>query len=79
MGDPLIKDFLSYLKDKRDLRDIDTFRMGLIWEKSKWTDTVLENLDDEVNNVRALKRIINLEFDMIYDVMAETDPLTLMK
>jgi len=48
--DPLFYEFLEYVFDRRDLTNIERFSLGLTCEHGSWTETVLENLEEEVNN-----------------------------
>jgi len=50
---PLLPKFKIYMQDRKDNKNYDTFRISLCWEKSKWSDTVLKNLDD--NGVKLSK------------------------
>jgi hypothetical protein len=43
-NDHLFKSFRSYMQDRRDTTDRDTFRLGLCWDARAWTETVLESL-----------------------------------
>ncbi len=46
-GDPLYEPFMQYFWDRADTRQKDVFRLFLIWEDRVWTETVLQNLEDE--------------------------------
>ncbi len=39
--------FVDYLRDRSDTREKETYCIGLCWERSMWTDTVLANLEDD--------------------------------
>lgn len=57
-GDPLFDDFLNYLHDRRDMTNIERFRLGLTWEHGAWTETVLENLEEEVDEPGLPKLVV---------------------
>ena len=43
----LLKDeFMKYMLDREDRRDRDSFQLFLIWEQPGWSETVLQNLED---------------------------------
>jgi hypothetical protein len=44
---PLFRIFASYMRDRRDPPNIDSFHLGLCWENKLWNESVLKNLDDE--------------------------------
>lgn len=44
--DPLLDAFLDYLRDRADTSDKERLRVGLTWERGSWTETVLQNLED---------------------------------
>lgn len=48
-NDPLFDDFLRYTVDRHDLTYIESFCLGLTWEKGAWTEKVLENLEDDID------------------------------
>lgn len=45
-NDPLFHPFASYMQNRTDTTDKDTFRLGLCWEHSEWREKVLENLEE---------------------------------
>lgn len=45
-NDPLFHHFASYMRDRRDTTEMDTFRLGLCWEQSHWSESVLQNLEE---------------------------------
>ena len=45
-GDPLAPVLMRYMRSRSQTPDVDTFRLGLVWEESAWTETVLRNLED---------------------------------
>ena len=49
-NDPLYGDFMIYLRDRRDLASLDTFRLGLLWERDEWSETCLHNLEEYLEN-----------------------------
>lgn len=59
--DSLFDAFASYLCDRRDTTDRDTFRLSLCWEHSAWREKVLENLqDDDVTLPRLTVHVIRI-------------------
>ena len=83
--DPLFENFLNYLRDRRDMARVERFRLGLAWERDAWTETVLKNLEEEVDDpelprlvvqcarVRELPSLIKELFQMIGVVEEPTD------
>lgn len=70
--DPLYQNFMDYLSERRDKRNMDTFRIGLCWEDSIWNERVLENLEDNgvdlPNLIIHVIRISNLK-NLIYEIL----------
>lgn len=56
--DPLFDAFLNYLGDRLDTTDRDTFSLSLCWEASAWSETVLENLQE--NNIELPRLTVHL-------------------
>ncbi|SRR6266571_144400 len=49
--DPFFDDFFSYLNDRtRTTSEIESFHLGLTWEKEQWSEDTLQRLEDEVSN-----------------------------
>jgi hypothetical protein len=46
--------------DRRDAADIETFRIGLVWEQASWTERVLQNLEDDVDDSSQPKTTVDL-------------------
>jgi hypothetical protein len=44
--DPLFDKFASYMRSRSDTTDMDTFRLGLCWDRAEWNESILENLED---------------------------------
>ncbi|HYU56245.1 MAG TPA: Hachiman antiphage defense system protein HamA [Candidatus Dormibacteraeota bacterium] len=42
----LFSAFLAYLKDRKDTTNLESFRLGLVWEYGKWSETCLRNLEE---------------------------------
>ena len=47
-GSPLFEPLMEYLYDRSTVSEKDTFRLYLTWEQERWTETVLSNLEGEV-------------------------------
>lgn len=43
---PLERAFFRYLRERSDNRDLDSFGLFLVWEKDKWSETGLQNVED---------------------------------
>lgn len=56
--DPLYEDFLQYVNDRRDLTNMETFCLGLIWDYDTWTETVLSNLEEELEENNAPRLLV---------------------
>ena len=52
--DELFKPFVEYMGTRADTTDIDTFCLGLVWERSEWEEQILQNLEDHTNVVPRL-------------------------
>jgi hypothetical protein len=46
MNHPLLPVFMRYLRDRRDLSDLDSFRMILVWDSEAWEEKLLSILRD---------------------------------
>lgn len=43
---PLESAFFRYLRERSDETDLDSFGLFLVWEKAKWSETALQNVED---------------------------------
>lgn len=48
--DPLFEDFFGYVCSRKDMSGMERFCLGLTWEYGTWTETVLENLEEETDD-----------------------------
>lgn len=48
--DPFFPVFLEYMCRREDMRDIERYVLGLVWDCEVWSETVLENLENELND-----------------------------
>jgi len=53
-NDPLYEAFKSYMRDRRDTKDRDTFRISLCWDSSQWREKVLEKLQESLGSLTKL-------------------------
>ena len=53
-NDPLFHELMRYMRDRGDRSDRDSFQLCLIWEQPVWSETVLQNLEE---NEVELKRL----------------------
>jgi hypothetical protein len=53
-GDELFEPFVEYMGTRADTTDIDTFCLGLVWERASWEEQILQNLEDHTNVVPRL-------------------------
>src|SRR5712692_388317 len=58
--DPLFDAFLNYAFDRRNTVEAERFHLGLTWDVSVWSDTVLKNLDAIVDNATYPKLSVHL-------------------
>jgi hypothetical protein len=49
MQNPLYYDFLDYASDRKTATRIDRFCIGLVWDRDKWSTSVLDNLNKSVD------------------------------
>jgi len=59
-GDPLFNDFLDYMFDRNDTAGKESFNIGLVWEQDNWTETVLQNLEDDIEDSNQLRIIVEI-------------------
>ena len=59
-NDPLFDAFLNYAFDRRSTVEAERFHLGLTWDDSAWSETVLENLDAMVDNTTYPKLSVHL-------------------
>lgn len=60
--DPLFDAFRSYMGDRRDTKDRDTFRLSLCWDPEFWSERILENLQENgVDTPKLVVHAIQLE------------------
>ena len=53
-NDPLYDSFKSYMRDRIDTTDRDTFRLSLCWDSTEWRENALENLEEDGVELRGL-------------------------
>ena len=53
-NDPLYEPFKIYMRDRRDTKDRDTFRLSLCWDSLQWQEKVLEKLQENVGSLPKL-------------------------
>jgi hypothetical protein len=41
--------FGEYMRTRADTTDLDTFCLGLIWDRDGWEEQILQNLEDHTN------------------------------
>lgn len=47
--DELFGPFVVYMGTRADTTDIDTFCLGLVWERAEWEEQILQNLEEHTN------------------------------
>ena len=47
--DALFEAFGEYMRTRVDTTDLDTFCLGLIWDRDGWEEQILQNLEDHTN------------------------------
>lgn len=52
--DVLYESFRYYMRDRKDTTDIDSFHLGLCWERDSWEESVLEKLEENGVNLDIL-------------------------
>lgn len=52
--DALYESFRSYMRNRKDTIDMDTFHLGLCWERDSWDESVLEKLEENGVNLDIL-------------------------
>ena len=79
---PLFDSFLNYLRDRDDTSNIESFRLGLVWETNEWSEATIENLEEARNSpvpklVVILVRLLGLKslVDELYDSIGVTEVL----
>ena len=61
---PLYHDLMAHMRDRQDTTEKESFGVSLVWEKDKWSERVLENLQD--NEVELAPLTVHVE--LIHDV-----------
>jgi hypothetical protein len=52
--DEIFEAFVEYIGTRADTTDIDTFCLGLVWDREEWEEQVLQNLEDYTDLVPRL-------------------------
>jgi hypothetical protein len=79
---PLFNGFLNYLHDRDDTSNIESLRIGLVWETNEWSETTVQNLEEARNSpvpklVVMLVRLLGLKglVDELYGSIGVTEIL----
>ncbi len=70
-NDPLFHAFATYMRDRTDAKDLDTFRLSLCWEHVDWNERVLVNLEENGIDLPSL----TVHVIRIHTLIALTDEL----
>jgi len=52
--DELFKAFAEYMRERGDTTDLDTFCLGLVWDREEWEEQILQNLEEHTDIVPRL-------------------------
>lgn len=69
--DPLFAEFMRYMRTRETAIDRDSFRLTLTWERATWSETVLQNLEDDEVELDPL----TVHVVLIHDLAQLTDEL----
>jgi len=52
--DKMFESFVEYMRTRTDTTDLDTFCLGLVWDREEWEEQILQNLEDHTDVVPRL-------------------------
>jgi hypothetical protein len=82
LGHPLYAAFMDYLRDRRDLSSLDSYRIFLIWDKDNWSESNLDDLaelditlDPLIVHVARIKGLVALVDNVYAAVPCACEPI----